>query len=554
LKRYTLLLFNILTPKERNQLFVMAGLDFFIGLADVGFLMAMVLVIRIYTGGVPLSPGLINYSAFAKARPVIITGIFLLLFCIKNLCGVWLSKAQHSYVYAVASRLSNRNINAYLKGSYMEYVNVDSSVRIRQISQVPIEFGHYILTNIQQILAQCMLIVFTIIAILLYHPTLFVLLLILLFPPVILLGWFTRQKLKSVRAQIKQSSTRVIQYLQESLSGYIESNIYHKNDFFANRYHTHQQQLNKNLATLQTLQGLSSRFFEVFALLGFFILILINQYFGGNGTVDILTIGIFMAAAYKIIPGVVKISNSAGQMRTYGFTLQDLAVHTPETEASRVNNCHIKSIRFDGVGFKFKDTQVINNLNFELIPGDMAGISGVSGRGKTTVVNLLLGFLEQEAGDIFINNQISIAPARQSYWNRIAYVKQQSFFINDTILKNITLNDDIYNNDKLTEALYISGLHHLLNTYPEGINKMIHEHGKNISGGQRQRVALARALYHDFDLLILDEPFSEMDEAAEREILTRVAGLKNNGSMVLLITHNQANLSFCNKIIYPDVA
>jgi ABC-type bacteriocin/lantibiotic exporter with double-glycine peptidase domain len=536
-------------------MFIMAGFDLLMGLADVAFLIALVFIIRVYTSNVPVSAVLNYYSMLANTNPVIVTGIFLLLFCLKNIAGVWLSKSQHGFVYGVASRLSGENIGSYLKGSYADFVNVDSSVRIRQIGQVPIEFSHYVLTNFQQIIAQGILIIFTITAILLYHPVLFVLLLLLLFPPVILLGWFIKGKLKSIRAQIKQSSARVIQYLQESLLGYVESNIYHKNSFFVNRYHQQQAQLNQTLAAQQTLQGMSSRFVEIFALLGFFILIVINKWFGGKATIDVLTIGIFMASAYKIIPGVVKILNSAGQMRTYSFTLHNLASKsTADKQEQVIVDLSIQNISFNNVGFKFKDSTIINNLSFEINLGDFAGISGISGRGKTTIVNLILGFLSENEGIISINNKAANAFQRQSYWNRVAYVKQQSFFINDTILKNITLSEDGYDQNNLKQALHISGLDVFLSEYPEGVHKMIYEHGKNISGGQRQRIALARALYHDFDLLILDEPFSEMDELAEQQILNRISNFKNDGKIVLLITHNKASLSFCNKTISPDAA
>lgn len=557
MRQFLTLLFSVLTPKEKSRLFIMAGFDLLMGLADVAFLIALVFIIRVYTSNVPVSSALTYYSMLTYANPIKVIGLFLLLFCAKNMAGVWLSKNQHGFVYGVASRLSGENINSYLKSSYTDFVQVDSSIVIRQIGQVPIEFSHYVLTNFQQIIAQGVLIVFTIIAILLYHPALFVLLLVLLLPPVMLLGWFIKSKLKSIRAQIKQSSARVIQYLQESLSGYVESNIYHKNSFFVNRYHQQQSQLNQTLAEQQTLQGISSRFVEIFALLGFFILIAINKWFGGKATIDVLTIGIFMAAAYKIIPGVVKILNSTGQMRTYSFTLHDLVnknlADKPVTVTSKADKA-IQSIRFSNVEFNFKDTKIIDNLNFEINQGDFAGISGISGRGKTTIVNLLLGFLNEDAGSISINNEPVNAYQRQSYWDRIAYVKQQSFFMNDTILKNITLTEDRHNEESLNKALQITGLDVFLSEYPEGIHKTIHEHGKNVSGGQRQRIALARALYHNFDLLILDEPFSEMDEAAEQQILNRISNFKNNGKIVLLITHNKASLSFCNKTISPDAA
>lgn len=553
MKRFFKQLLSILTPNEQARLFVMAGLDLLMGVADVIFLVALLVIVRTYTGGV--MPSSSSYShLLSAANPVAVTGIFLVLFCVKNLLGVWVAKKQHHFIYGVSSRLSEKNIMNYLRGNYMDFVDVDSSRRIRQISQVPIEFGAYILTNFQQIIAQSILIVFTVVAILLYHPVLFVLLLLLLIPPVVLLGWFIKQQLKKVRIQIKTNSVKVIQYLQEALSGYVESNIYHNHHFFAGRYRQYQKQMNENIATQHTLQGVSSRFFEVFALLGFFILIAINKWNASKVSIDLLTIGVFMAAAYKIIPGMAKILNSAGQMKTYSFILDELGEKATILEKISPIAQQIISIRFNKISFKFNENSILDKVNFEIKAGDMTGISGVSGKGKTTMINLLLGFLTQHEGDIFINSKVVNVAERKAFWRQIAYVKQQGFFISDTILKNITLTDGEYDNDRLAQALKISGLDILLKDNPEGVHKLIKEHGKNISGGQRQRISLARALYHDFDLLILDEPFSEVDHDAEQEILKRIKNLAGDGKMVLLITHNRLSLSYCNKTISPYAA
>jgi ABC-type multidrug transport system fused ATPase/permease subunit len=553
LKKFIAQLFKILNPKEQTRLFIMAGLDLLMGVADVAFLVVLLFIINVYTGSRPSSSNIIYYRSAVMLNPVKVTGIFLLLFCLKNLIGVWISKKQNEFVYGISSRLSEKNIISYLKGNYIDFVNVDSSRRIRQISQEPIEFSTYILTNFQQVIAQGILIVFSVAAILLYHPVLFVLLLILLVPPVVLLGWLVKQQLRKVRGEVKTNSTKVIQHLQEALGGYVESNIYGRHDFFAGRYQQYQQQMNTNIARQQTLQGISSRFFEVFALLGFFILISINKWYAGSGVIDLLTIGVFMAAAYKIIPGMVKILNSAGQIKTYSFIMDDLAETgaTKQETNFKMPPVVIQRIAFNDVAFSYNKGVILDGVSFEISRGDMAGISGISGRGKTTIINILLGFLQQDQGKVSINDNIANASDRKAIWPRVAYVKQQSFFINDTVLKNITLSDGDYNQKQLARAINLSGLNAFLKDYPEGVDKQVSEHGKNISGGQKQRIALARALYRDFDLLILDEPFSEMDHDAEQEVLQNMKSLSRDGKIILLITHNRASLNYCNKIISP---
>ncbi|MEO3406194.1 ABC transporter ATP-binding protein [Mucilaginibacter sp. CAU 1740] len=542
----------VLNHQEKSKLIRLIVADVVIALLDVAFLGALLLIVNFYTQNTAVHVTTFLPAKLADNHSLWLIGIFLLLFAFKNCIGFFAQNSQHHFYYDVASRLSERNIRRYLDATYSEYIHVDSSVQIRRISQQPIEFSHYILTNFQQIISQGVQIVFTIGAITLYHPTLFVLLFVLLLPPVAALGWFIKTRLKAIRGQIKTVSEKMLQHLNESLSGYVESNIYHKNEFFSRRFFNYQQQLNQNIASQQTWQNLPSRLMEVFAVLGFFILIAVNKLTGDAPAVSIITIGIFVAAAYKIIPGIVKILNSSGQMKTYEFILTDLVVEdNTGSIAADIIDESIKSIKFENISFEYPDKPVLNALSFNIVSGDIIGISGDSGRGKTTLINLLMGFLPPTDGVIYINDKITRAEDRQEYRKHLSLVKQQPFFIYDSILKNITLDDTVADEQKLTGVLEFCGLNKLIAGYPEGINKIITENGKNISGGQRQRMMLARALYHDHDLLILDEPFSEMDANTENELLNKLQTLALQGKMIILITHNKTSLAICNKIISP---
>ncbi len=543
---------NILDKKERVKLFLLIFLDVLISALDIAFLGLTILIINFYIKN--STPHYLSWlpHSLANRDSVLLITVFFILFGIKNWVAYLIASSRFSFIYKVSSRLSERNIRHYLKEDYIQFVNIDSSVHIRKISQQPIEFANYILTNFQQIISQSMLVLFTICAILFYHASLFLLLLILLMPAVALLSLLLKRQLKHVRQHIKKTNADTLKNLREALSGYIESNIYDKDDFFAERYHRQQQQLNHYICTQQTLQSLPSRLIEVFAILGFFILIVINKWSVHTPAIDLLTIGVFVAAAYKIIPGLVNIMNSTGQMKTYEFTLHDLLATKNITIPVIKQSAPIQSISFEKICFKYNDRPVLNGLSFDIVPSDFVGISANSGRGKTTLMHILLGFIEQEDGIISINHHIKTADERKHYRTRISYIKQQPFFIHDTVRNNITLQDGGYDEVKLQEVINFCGISSLLDQHAEGVNLVITENGKNISGGQRQRIMLARAMYHDFDLLILDEPFGEMDQKSENEILSRLQSLAQQGKMIIFITHNKAGLSFCNKIVSLD--
>jgi ABC-type multidrug transport system fused ATPase/permease subunit len=544
-----------LTPAEKRafDLHLVSGI--FISLLDILFLGVIVWLINITANHQNIVIAGYPISSFVADHLIAVAIAAIALFGIKNLLAYFLTQAQYNYSYRVAARLSNTKLIQYLQSSYFNYIDTDSSVYMYQIGQQPVEFSQYLLSGLQQIIVQTALIVLTVIGILIYNAQLFLLISIFIVPPVLLVAYLIRKQLKTIRSTTRITSEKSLQYLKESLSAYIESYIYNKHTFFANRYIKYQQQLNTNLANLQSIQMLPSRLFEVFAVAGIFIITLINNKQNGNAA-SLIAVGVFMAAAYKIIPGLVKIISYSGQMKAFDHVLNNMIPGDeikPENISQTVID-PIKKISFNNIKFSYKDRIVFTNLNLELSAGEFAGISGVSGRGKTTLINMLLGFIDPACGHICINSLQMDMSLLAAYRERISYVKQSVLLLHDTVLKNIVLTDDDYNKDRLNNALQITGLDLLIAQFPEGLNQLVTENGNNLSGGQRQRMMLARALYKDFDLLILDEPFNELDDASEQKILKDLKLLSHQGKMVLFITHNQQSLSFCNKIITIDEA
>lgn len=471
--------------------------------------------------------------------PLLSAGLFLFLFTLKNVSGYLVSRMQLRSVYGVASRISKDNLSAYLSGSFTEYVDTDSSVHIRRIGQQPIEFVHYVLRGLQQIIGQGVLILITIAAVLWYNPVLFPLLLIILLPPLLIAAMVMKRKLNRIRQHARTTSEKNLQYLHESIAGWIESSVYDRQDFFSGRYQAYQQKLNGFLADQQVIQQMPARLMEVFAVFGLFLLVLINMNTGGS-SLAITMMGAFMAAAYKIIPGIVKILNSTGQVKTYDFITEALLKQKSPGKGNAVTVPPIATVRLDNISFGYEE-RLIKDFSLALQSGDLAAVTGLSGTGKTTLINLLLGFVEPHEGAVIINDAMT---DRRLYRSRIAYVRQQPFFIHDTLEKNIAL-EERPDEEKISAVIETTGIKHIMRE--AGYGTMITENGKNFSGGQRQRIMLARALYKDFDLLLADEPFSELDEAAQNNMLRSLGTIAEQGKIVLLITHDKAALSFCNK-------
>jgi ABC-type multidrug transport system fused ATPase/permease subunit len=545
---------SLLTSREKKQWGWLTALSLFVSIADIASLAMLVFIIHFYTQPVTLINAFVKIigeplanELFNRSSLLLIT-LFFVFFSLKNLAAWFVHTWQTRFVHQVAARISANNMLQYLEGNYATYINTDSSALTRAISLQPLEFSQHVLAPMQQVITETALIVLAITAILIFNAQLFFVLLLILLPPVFLAAWLTKRKGHAARSYIKSSRTNMWRHLHESITGYVESNLYDRNQYFTERYVASQQLLNKHQASLQSLQALPARMAEVFAVLGLLVLIAINKWWQQDHyAIQLVTLGAFMAAAYKIIPGIARILNAAGQIRTFSFAINDLVQHpASEKQMTTTPAKAIQSITFEQVTFNYEHKPVLHNFSCSLHAGEFIGVDAHSGKGKTTLVNILLGFISPQGGQLLFNHEPVDSLQCKQYWPQIAYVKQQSFFMYDTALANITLSAQHLHPQRMQQALEITGITTSLHA---GIDTMLTENGKNLSGGQRQRIALARALYKDASVLILDEPFSELDEMAEEQLLKKLQQLAARGKMIILITHNKRSLEKCSRII-----
>lgn len=550
-------IFKALTKEERRQLWSMIFPDILLSLLDIGFMAVLVWLTAMYAGSNNTSVDVLdNFFGKNSLWPI---AIFLILFIAKNIfAGVVLTN-QFQFIYKVALRISRNNLISYFHSDYAEHVQTAPAIYVRKISQEPIEFCYYVLRSFQQMVAQIILILVTIAAVLLYSPVIFLLLLIVLLPPVIMCSSLMKRKVDNVKKVVKKNSEQSLQYLYEALAAFVESNVYNAQSFFTERYVNHQQLMNEGLASQQSIQALPSRFIEAFAVAGLFILIVINKTLSGTVHLEVVTLGAFIAAAYKIIPGAVKILNCIGQIKAYEFTIPPLAT-MPEKADSNDNadiekdiEKGIEHVAFENVSFAYRpSTPVLSYFNLSLHRGDMVGIHGLSGKGKTTVVNLLLGFLSPSSGTININGLSTTIEDRKKMRHLIAYVKQHPFLFNDSVWNNITLGKEEGENAEVETVLQATSMQQIASTGFDAQQKHIADAGRDLSGGQRQRITIARALYKNADLIILDEPFKELDEASEIKLLNYFQELASQGKIIVLITHNKSSLHWCNRVVEID--
>lgn len=209
-----------------------------------------------------------------------------------------------------------------------------------------------------------------------------------------------------------------------------------------------------------------------------------------------------------------------------------------------------EALEFERVGYRHVgEGFALSDISLRICRGEHVGIAGVTGTGKSTLLDLMMGLLEPQEGEIRVNRRLLEGEVLAAWQDALAHVPQSVFLVDDSIAANIAFprGPGELDGKDLDEAIRMSALGPLLASLPQGLETMVGERGVRLSGGQRQRIGLARALVRKPAVLMLDEATSALDEATEREVLTALRAIE--GLTLLTVAHRRSTLSGCDRVI-----
>jgi ATP-binding cassette subfamily B protein len=206
-------------------------------------------------------------------------------------------------------------------------------------------------------------------------------------------------------------------------------------------------------------------------------------------------------------------------------------------------------ITFRNVNFQYKDSElpILTNLNFTINPGETIAFVGASGAGKSTILNLVIGFFQATEGQVLIDNQNIATLNLQSYRSHIAVVPQNAILFSDSIRENIIYGTNSISDEELNKIIKAANLEELIESLPDGVDTKITEHGMNLSGGQRQRISIARAFARNPKILVLDEATSALDSISEKKIQESIENLVRDRT-TLVVAHRLSTIRNADKI------
>ena len=480
----------------------------------------------------------------------IVVIIFSSAYIFKTVFLSFLSFRKFDFLNNLISKKIFSLYNSYLNQKYSFHRNSHSSLLVKNLineMDVLIAFYNAYLIFLSESLFS--LIIFVIIFI--YEPLIMVSLLLVIFSGHFLYKFLSKNRVETWSTERQNLQAELNKIFTETFGAIKEIIIYDVRYFFQKRIK--QIQLNKaRLSTkFSTFNDIPKFFLELFSLV-FFIIISSYFFYRGDNNEDILIrLALLTALIFKLVPSFSRILNSTQQIKFY-IPAHELIHHDINLATERiVSNSNIliynNEITLNNIFFKYKDSDnyVLNNFSCSIKKGDRVLIIGESGKGKSTLLDIIAGFNNDFKGEILIDGMpLNNLP---SWRKKIGYLSQSFFILDDTILNNIILNNE-YQEDRLKSVIDICGLANVIDNQNEGINTKLGERGSFLSGGERQRIGLARAIYNKPEVLVLDEPTSSLDEKTAHNFISSIMNIDYDCT-ILMVSHNESFITFFNQII-----
>lgn len=504
----------------------------------------------------------LNSLNITESRDLLIYGSIALvaIFIVKNSYILIYRYTEARFIYKSYYMFSYKMMKAYMQAPYILFLQRNTSELIRNTKSEVHSMIYGVLLPILQIAKESIMGLSILILLLYVEP-------LITITTLLIVGFISAKFIQTTKNRIafygrksQQYRKESLQYATQAFSGIKEARVLNLESYFIHKFRKTMFEMTR-LSMLKTvISNIPKPLLETIAVMGVMVMALI-MHAQGRPTVEVLpVIALFGVAIVRLMPSVQHMTKMITDLRynivSVNPIYDDLSLLKPFENNIDLKNKIDKKINlkkhiqvFD-IYYQYPDSeeQVLKGINMMIHKGQAVGFVGPSGAGKTTMVDVLLGLLEPTRGELLVDG-VSIRDNISAWQRNIGYIPQFIYLTDDTIKRNIAfgISDEEIDEARINHVLELAQLSDLVSRLPEELDTLIGERGTRLSGGQRQRIGIARALYHDPQVLVMDEATSSLDNATEKHIVRAIEYLKVDRT-IIMIAHRLTTVMNCDKL------
>ena len=469
----------------------------------------------------------------------------IVIYVVKNVYLICERSYMFKFSFETQMNLSTRLLETYMKEPYTFHLNKNIATLQRSLQEDTNQFMQVILYSLELITEVVICIVLgTFLLVKSKSITLVIIALLIL-----CVGLFyavTKKYARGLGQKNQGYRGMIFQWMNQSLGGIKEIKILNREQFFIEEYHKYFVKFTRGLRINRVISILPKYIVETVCMSGLLLAIIIKMFFGEADIIYYIPqLAVFAVAALRLMPSIGRINEYTTNI-LYALPSVDLVYHDLHEIDSYMEETHSEErevwnleheIRVEHVTYTYPnvDEPVIRDADFVIPKGSTVAFVGASGAGKTTMVDVILGLLEPQAGRIMAD-QLNVHEKPKTFHAQVGYIPQVIYLSDDTIRNNIAfgVKESEIDERAVETALDKAQLTEFVNSLPHGLDTIVGDRGVRLSGGQRQRIGIARALYHDPEILVLDEATSALDNDTEAAVMEAVENLQGTKTMIII--------------------
>ena len=536
----------------------------FFELVSIGSIPAFVMIVVDIERFMSILSSYVSLDFFSgmsnRSITIIAASILAAIFLIKNIYLFLIIYFQGKILKDLKLSTSVRLFKYYINMPYIDHLSINPAILISTIeSDISLAFTY--IRNYITLIRESVILLSLFILLLVADPLISSFALLFLGFPILIFYLFYRKKLKSQGAYLQELMGKKIKTINQSLGIIKETKLLKRENFFFSSFFDINDKAEKINFFSYLMTSTPRLFLEVIALSAVVIVCALLVFIGRSPDAILPIVSLFAISTVRLIPGINTITASLTTIRlrkpSFDLIVEEIKKLNSSIEIKNFKNIENKNkIEFNNdillkdlsFNYKAENKSAINNITMSIKKGTRVGIIGRSGSGKSTLVDIILGLLEPEKGEILVDG-INIKDNERSWQSYIGYIPQDIYLLDDTIKNNIVfgIDEEKINYKLLNESIRTAQLEKFIELSENKLDTIVGNRGAKISGGEKQRIGIARALYNNPKILIFDEATSALDIDNENKILEEIYDGINDKTLII-ISHRNNTVKFCESI------